>query len=82
MPRMASYVLPLDDVELLSKIPNPYGEILLVTRTLDFPTHTAIAAYLQIPVGTAKSRLSRGKALLYRLKLLDTLRTSPVAKSG
>ena len=53
----------LDVAKALGSLPMPHRAVLLLHHGLDLPVE-AVARELQIPVGTVKSRLSRGRAAL------------------
>jgi RNA polymerase sigma-70 factor (ECF subfamily) len=53
----------LDVARALGSLPMPHRAVLMLHHGLDLPVET-VARELQIPVGTVKSRLSRGRAAL------------------
>lgn len=60
-----------DDVKYLEKLPKPQQLVLDATRTLVDPTYKSLAEHFGWPQGTVKSRLSRARAALVKLKRRD-----------
>lgn len=82
-----AYVPPipekLADEEILAaleKIPQAFREVVLLSDVEDF-SYKETAEFLEIPIGTVMSRLSRGRKLL-RQELTDYARNFGIAAEG
>lgn len=62
-----------DDVKYLEKLSKPQAAVLDATRTLVDPTYKSLAEHFNWPQGTVKSRLSRARKELLKLKRRDTV---------
>lgn len=62
-----------DDIKYLEKFPEPQQAVLMATRELEKPTYVNLSIYLGVPVGTVKSRLSRARQQLAKLKRRDAI---------
>src|SRR5262245_27701799 len=61
--------------EALATLPRPYREVIVLHYLADLPVDE-VAAILEVPVGTVKSRLSRGREALKGL--LDDVEAPPL----
>jgi RNA polymerase sigma factor (sigma-70 family) len=63
--------------EALATLPRPYREVIVLHYLADLPVDE-VAAILEVPVGTVKSRLSRGREALKGL--LDDVEAPPLSQ--
>lgn len=61
----------------LDKLPQPFREVIVLTDVEEF-SYKETAAFLQVPIGTVMSRLSRGRKLL-RQELTEYARSFGIA---
>ena len=66
-------------IEYLGQVPEPYKAVVSLFYMEDY-SYREIAAILEVPIGTVRSRIFRGMAQLQRLILMGTGTSSPLAR--